>query len=385
MGKCKRQGIDRAGIYSHALSKLVKHNVVYGLFGYRWVCCHYLLISAWNSALKILVTGAAGFIGFHLTKRLLDDGHVVVGLDVMNDYYDVALKQARLAEISAHNQFVFVQTDLANRQAMDTLFAEGQFDCVVNLAAQAGVRYSLENPHSYIDSNITGFLHVLEGCRHHNVGQLIYASSSSVYGLDEAMPFAEGQTADHPLSLYGATKKANEVMAHSYSNLYGLPTTGLRFFTVYGPWSRPDMAMYLFTKAIFAGEPIKIFNNGELMRDFTYVDDIVEGIVRLVDKPAAADEAFDQTRPDTGTSKAPYRVFNIGNGKPVPLMDYITAIEEAIGSEAIKEFLPMQPGDARATNADTTRLDEWVGFQPNTSVKEGVAKFVAWYRNYHNV
>ena len=335
--------------------------------------------------MKILVTGAAGFIGFHLTKRLLNDGHVVVGLDVMNDYYDVALKQARLAQIRAHNQFAFTQTDLADRQAIEALFAEGQFDCVVNLAAQAGVRYSLENPHSYIDSNITGFLHVLEGCRHHNVGHLIYASSSSVYGLDEAMPFTEGQRADHPLSLYGATKKANEVMAHSYSNLYGLPTTGLRFFTVYGPWSRPDMAMYSFTKAIFAGEPIKIFNHGALMRDFTYIDDIVEGIVRLVDKPATPDEAFDQTSPDTGTSNAPYRVFNIGNGSPVPLMDYITAIEEAIGIEAVKEFLPMQPGDARATNADMTRLDDWVGFKPNTSVTEGVAKFVAWYRNYHNV
>ena len=335
--------------------------------------------------MKILVTGAAGFIGFHLTKRLLNDGHVVVGLDVMNDYYDVALKQARLAEIRAHNQFAFTRTDLADRQAMEALFAEGQFDCVVNLAAQAGVRYSLENPHSYIDSNITGFLHVLEGCRHHSVGHLIYASSSSVYGLDEAMPFTEGQTADHPLSLYGATKKSNEVMAHSYSNLYDLPTTGLRFFTVYGPWSRPDMAMYSFTKAIFAGEPIKIFNHGALMRDFTYIDDIVEGIVRLVDKPATPDEAFDQASPDAGTSNAPYRVFNIGNGSPVPLMDYITAIEQAIGIEAVKEFLPMQPGDARATNADMSRLDDWVGFKPNTSVTEGVAKFVAWYRKYHNV
>lgn len=335
--------------------------------------------------MKILVTGAAGFIGFHLTKRLLNDGHVVVGLDVMNDYYDVALKQARLAEIRAHNQFAFTRTDLADRQAMEALFAEGQFDCVVNLAAQAGVRYSLENPHSYIDSNITGFLHVLEGCRHHSVGHLIYASSSSVYGLDEAMPFTEGQTADHPLSLYGATKKSNEVMAHSYSNLYDLPTTGLRFFTVYGPWSRPDMAMYSFTKAIFAGEPIKIFNHGALIRDFTYIDDIVEGIVRLVDKPATPDEAFDQASPDAGTSNAPYRVFNIGNGSPVPLMDYITAIEEAIGIEAVKEFLPMQPGDARATNADMSRLDDWVGFKPNTSVTEGVAKFVAWYRKYHNV
>ena len=335
--------------------------------------------------LKILVTGAAGFIGYHLTKRLLAEGHVVIGLDVMNDYYEVSLKEARLAQITSDNQFHFIQADLADRHAIERLFAEEQFDCVINLAAQAGVRYSMENPHSYVDSNVTGFLHILEGCRHHDVGHLIYASSSSVYGLDEAMPFNEGQNADHPLALYGATKKANEMMAHSYSNLYGLPTTGLRFFTVYGPWMRPDMALFLFTKAIFKGEAIKVFNNGEMVRDFTYIDDIVEGIVRLVDKPATPDEAFDKHLPDSGKSMMPYRLFNIGNGNPVPLMDYINAIEEATGIEAIKEFLPMQPGDAKVTSADTSRLHEWVGFKPDTSVKDGVAQFVAWYRDYYNV
>ena len=335
--------------------------------------------------MKILVTGAAGFIGFHLVKRLLNDGHVVVGLDVMNDYYDVTLKQARLAEVTSHNQFQFVQTDLCDRSAMESLFDEMSFDVVVHLAAQAGVRYSLENPHSYIDSNITGFLHILEGCRHHQIGHLIYASSSSVYGLDEAMPFSEGQNADHQLSLYGATKKANEMMAHSYSNLYGLPTTGLRFFTVYGPWGRPDMALFKFVKAIFEERPIEVFNNGEMVRDFTYVDDIIEGMVRLLDKPASADDSFDARQPDSGTSRVPYRLFNIGNRQPVPLMAYITAIEEAIGTPAIKEFLPMQPGDALATNADTTRLKDWVGFQPSTSVQDGVAQFVKWYKDYYNV
>lgn len=334
--------------------------------------------------MKILVTGAAGFIGFHLVQRLLDEGHVVCGLDVMNDYYDVSLKQARLEQIASHNQFTFVQIDLADRAAMNDLFETGQFDCVVNLAAQAGVRYSIENPHSYIDSNITGFLHILEGCRHHKVGHLIYASSSSVYGLDEDMPFSEGQSTDHPLALYGATKKANEMMAHSYSNLYDLPTTGLRFFTVYGPWGRPDMALFLFTKAILDGQPIKLFNQGQMVRDFTFVHDIVEGITRLVDKPATANEDFDGASPDSGTSSKPYRLFNIGNSQPVPLMDYVSALEEALGIEAIKEFLPMQPGDVAATNADTSRLHEWVGFQPNTSVKDGVAQFVKWYRAYYD-
>ena len=334
--------------------------------------------------MKILVTGAAGFIGYHLSQRLLDEGHVVCGLDVMNDYYDVSLKQARLKQIVSHNQFTFEQIDLADRVAMNDLFERWQFDCVVNLAAQAGVRYSIENPHSYVDSNITGFLHVLEGCRHHHVGHLIYASSSSVYGLDEDMPFSEGQLTDHPLAIYGATKKANEMMAHSYSNLYDLPTTGLRFFTVYGPWGRPDMALFLFTKAILNGEPIQLFNHGQMVRDFTFVNDIVEGITRLVKKPATPNDDFDGSAPDSGTSSKPYRIFNIGNGQPVPLMDYVSALEEALGIEAIKEFLPMQSCDLKVTSADTSRLDEWVGFQPNTSVKEGVAQFVDWYRAYYD-
>ena len=335
--------------------------------------------------LKILVTGVAGFIGFFTAKRLLADGHHVVGLDSVNDYYDVSLKEARLAQIEQDDHYSFIRADLADRDKIEAVFEDRQFDCVINLAAQPGVRYSLENPHSYINSNITGFLHILEGCRHHKVGNLIYASSSSVYGLNAEMPFHETHSADHPLALYGATKKANEMMAHSYSNLYGLPTTGLRFFTVYGPWGRPDMALHTFTKAIFENKPIQIYNNGEMVRDFTYVDDIVEGIVRLIDKPAMADADFDEKRPNSSTSNVPYRVFNIGNSTPVPLMDYVHAIEEASGREAIKEFLPLQPGDALATNADTSRLDAWVGFKPNTPVKEGVRKFVEWYRDYYNV
>ena len=335
--------------------------------------------------MKILVTGVAGFIGFHLTKALLLQGHVVVGIDNINDYYDVRLKQARLALIESDNQFQFIKADLSDRAIIEQIFEEGQFDAVINLAAQAGVRYSIENPHSYIDSNVTGFLHILEGCRHHKIGHLIYASSSSVYGLDEAMPFQESQSADHPLALYGATKKANEMMAHSYSHLYGLPTTGLRFFTVYGPWGRPDMALFLFTKAIFDGKPINVFNHGKMVRDFTYIDDIVEGIVRLVDKPAVSNDDFNPLSPDSGSSPAPYRLFNIGNSQPVALMDYISALEKAIGREAKKNFLPMQAGDAKVTNADTTRLEEWVGFAPSTSVEDGVARFVAWYREFYNV
>ena len=340
--------------------------------------------------MKILVTGAAGFIGAHVASRLIADGHVVIGIDNLNDYYDVNLKKARLAKLVSaqpdmNNQFQFHECDLADRQAIDTLFAQSSFDCVINLAAQAGVRYSIENPHSYIDSNVTGFLHILEGCRHHQVGHLIYASSSSVYGLDEAMPFSEGQSTDHPLALYGATKKANEMMAHSYSNLYGLPTTGLRFFTVYGPWGRPDMAYFSFAKAIIEKTPIQIFNHGKLMRDFTYIDDIVEGIVRLVDKPATACVDFDTAAPDSGLSNVPYRLFNIGNNEPVKLMDFISTIEEAVGQEAVKDYLPMQAGDVMATYADTARLDEWVGFKPYTPLKEGIGKFIAWYKDYYSV
>ena len=335
--------------------------------------------------MKILVTGAAGFIGAQVASRLMADGHVVVGLDNLNDYYDVGLKKARLENLVSDNQFQFQECDLADRIAIEKLFADSGFDCVINLAAQAGVRYSIDNPHSYIDSNVTGFLHILEGCRHHKVGHLIYASSSSVYGLDEAMPFSEAQSTDHPMALYGATKKANEMMAHSYANLYGLPTTGLRFFTVYGPWGRPDMAYFSFVKAIIEKTPIKIFNHGQLMRDFTYIDDIVEAIVRLVDKPATADHAFDKKAPDSGLSNVPYRLFNIGNNEPVKLMDFITVIEDAVGQEAVKDFLPMQPGDVMATYADTSRLEEWVGFKPYTPLTTGIAKFVAWYKDYYGV
>ena len=333
--------------------------------------------------MKILVTGAAGFIGAQVASRLMADGHVVVGLDNLNDYYDVGLKQARLDNLVSDNQFQFHECDLADRLVIEKLFADSGFDCVINLAAQAGVRYSIENPHSYIDSNVTGFLHILEGCRHHQIGHLIYASSSSVYGLDEAMPFTENQSTDHPMALYGATKKANEMMAHSYANLYGLPTTGLRFFTVYGPWGRPDMAYFSFAKAIFEQTPIQIFNHGQLMRDFTYIDDIVEGVVQTAYHPARPDPDFDPRHPDSGTSSAPWRIFNIGNGQPVQLMDYITALETALGIEAKKNFMPIQPGDVPATWADTSRLDSWVGFKPDTPVTEGVARFVDWYRTYY--
>ena len=338
--------------------------------------------------MKLLVTGAAGFIGYHLCRRLLADGHVVIGLDNLNDYYDVALKQARLAQldhsIGSSNQFTFIKADLAQRDAIEGVFDQHEFDCVINLAAQAGVRYSIENPHSYVDSNVTGFLHILEGCRHQKIGHLIYASSSSVYGLDEAMPFSEGQTTDHPMALYGATKKANEMMAHSYSNLYDLPTTGLRFFTVYGPWGRPDMAYFSFVKDIIEGRPIKIFNEGALMRDFTYIDDIIEAITRLLAKSASPADAFDKAAPDTGTSNKPYRLFNIGNHEPVKLMDFITTIEQAVGKQAVKEFLPMQDGDVYATFADTSRLKDWVGFQPYTPLTDGIGKFVKWYKDYYN-
>ena len=329
--------------------------------------------------MRILVTGVAGFIGMHVAMRLLADGHEVIGLDNINDYYDVRLKQARLAHIGSPNQFHFHKLDLADRDGITNLFSETRPEIVINLAAQAGVRYSLENPHSYIDSNLVGFTNILEACRHFEVGHLVYASSSSVYGLNEEMPFHEGQNTDHPLALYGATKKANELLAHSYSHLFNLPTTGLRFFTVYGPWGRPDMALFKFTDAILSGQPIDIYNHGHMTRDFTYIDDIVEGVVRLAMRPAQSDAKFEALNPDAGRSSAPWLIFNIGNGQPTPLLDYITALEQALGIEARKNFLEMQPGDVVATAADTQRLNDWVGFKPDTSVQAGVEKFVDWY------
>ncbi|MFT5484281.1 MAG: UDP-glucuronate 4-epimerase [Halieaceae bacterium] len=329
--------------------------------------------------MHILVTGAAGFIGFHVSKKLLDRGDTVVGLDNLSDYYDVGLKDARLAQIMSHTGFNFVKADLQDRFAIEALFHQHKFDVVINLAAQAGVRYSLENPRAYIDSNIVGFTNILECCRHHKIGHLVYASSSSVYGMNSAMPFSVHDNVDHPMSLYAATKKSNELMAHTYSHLYNIPTTGLRFFTVYGPWSRPDMAPTLFTKAILAGEPIKVFNNGKMQRDFTYIDDIVEGVVRVTDKPATPNPAWDGTAPDPATSSAPYRLFNIGNSNPVLLTDFISAIEKALGKTAIKELLPMQPGDVVATYANIEDLIEAVDYKPNTVLQDGVNNFVAWY------
>ena len=333
--------------------------------------------------MKILLTGAAGFIGMHTSLRLLSRGDTVVGVDNLNDYYDVTLKQARLARLSSHANFHFHKLDVANRDGIAALFAAEKPERVIHLAAQAGVRYSLTNPHAYIDSNIQGFTNILEGCRHNAVQHLAYASSSSVYGGNTAMPFSEHHNIDHPISLYAASKKANELMAHTYSHLYQLPCTGLRFFTVYGPWGRPDMALFLFTKAILAGEPIDIFNHGNMVRDFTFVDDIVEGLIRVLDKPATPNPAFNAANPDPATSSAPYRVFNIGNNQPTPLMDYIAALEGALGITAVKNYLPMQPGDVPATSANTDELNAWVGFKPNTAVKDGVARFVDWYRGYY--
>jgi len=333
--------------------------------------------------MKILVTGAAGFIGFHLCRRLLARGDEVVGLDNLNDYYDVRLKRDRLAQLTAHDRFRFVEMDLADRPGMADLFAREGFRRVVNLAAQAGVRYSLENPHAYVDANLVGFVNVLEGCRHNGVEHLVFASSSSVYGANTTMPFSIHHNVDHPVSLYAATKKANELMAHTYSHLYGLPCTGLRFFTVYGPWGRPDMALFLFTRAILAGEPIKVFNHGKMRRDFTYIDDIVEGVVRIVDRVAEPDPDWSGERPDPGTSYAPYRNYNIGNNNPVELMHLIATLEQALGREARKEFLPLQPGDVPATCADVDDLARDVGFRPDTPIEVGVQKFVDWYREYY--
>jgi UDP-glucuronate 4-epimerase len=334
--------------------------------------------------MKILVTGAAGFIGFHTSKKLLDRGDEVVGLDNFNDYYDVSLKEGRTEILDAYDNFKMVRMDLADRSGIESLFATEKFEKVINLAAQAGVRYSIENPHAYIDSNIVGFVNILEGCRHNDVKHLTYASSSSVYGANTTMPFSIHQNVDHPLALYGATKKANELFAHTYSNLYNLPTTGLRFFTVYGPYGRPDMALFLFTKNILEGKPIDVFNYGKHRRDFTYIDDIVEGVVRTMDHTAESNSEWDAATPDPGTSKAPYRLYNIGNQQPVELMDYIGAVEKALGKKAEKNLLPLQPGDVPDTWADTTDLANDVGYQPATPVDVGVKNFVDWYLEFYN-
>ena len=333
--------------------------------------------------MKILVTGAAGFIGMHTSLRLLERGDEVVGLDNLNDYYDVSLKEARLALLTPHPNFRFVKLDVADRPAMERLFAEEGFERVIHLAAQAGVRYSLKNPHAYIEANIVGFMNILEGCRHGSVQHLVYASSSSVYGGNTRMPFSEHDNVDHPVSMYAATKKANELMAHTYSHLYGLPTTGLRFFTVYGPWGRPDMALFLFTKAILEGRPIDVFNYGKMKRDFTYIDDIVEGVIRTTDKLAAPDPAFDPMNPDPATSSAPYRVYNIGNHNPVDLMEFISALEEALGKKAQKNFLPMQNGDVPATYADCDALWQETAFRPATPIHIGVRQFATWYQSFY--
>ena len=335
--------------------------------------------------MRVLLTGAAGFIGMTTALRLLSRGDEVVGVDNLNSYYEVQLKLDRLQRLQSHPGFRFVRIDVADRAAMERLFADHTCDCVVHLAAQAGVRYSLENPHAYIDSNIVGFMNVLEGCRHNAVKHLVYASSSSVYGGNTRMPFSEHDGVDHPVSLYAATKKANELMAHTYSHLFGLPTTGLRFFTVYGPWGRPDMALFLFTKAILEGRPINVFNHGQMRRDFTYIDDIVEGVVRVIDRPAASNPGYRSDAPDPATSNAPYRVFNIGNQDPVPLLEFIVGIEAALGMRAEMRMLPLQDGDVPATYADATALREWVDFGPETPTRTGIARFVSWYRDYYKV
>ncbi|WP_415897567.1 NAD-dependent epimerase [Neptuniibacter sp. QD72_48] len=331
--------------------------------------------------MKFLVTGAAGFIGFYTVARLCEAGHQVVGLDNLNDYYDVGLKHARLKELAPYEDFRFLELDLADREGMEKLFKEEKFDRVIHLAAQAGVRYSLENPFAYVDSNLVGMMTILEGCRQNNVEHLVYASSSSVYGMNTKMPFSTVDGVDHPVSLYAATKKSNELMAHSYSHLYDIPTTGLRFFTVYGPWGRPDMAPFLFTDAILNDRPIKVFNHGKMRRDFTYIDDIVEGVIRIQDVVPSRDNERQMDNPSS--SKAPYRVFNIGNNEPIELMEFIQAIESAAGKEAVKEYLPMQPGDVPATYADVSDLEKTVGFKPSTSIQDGMNKFVDWYKGYY--
>lgn len=332
---------------------------------------------------KILVTGAAGFIGFHLSKRLAERGDEVVGLDNLNDYYDINLKLARIRQMAMQRNFKPVRIDLADREEMKRLFAEERFDAAVNMAAQAGVRYSLVNPFPYADSNLTGFLNVLEGCRQTGVKHLVFASSSSVYGANTAMPFSAHHNVDHPVSLYAATKKANELMAHAYASLYGLPCTGLRLFTVYGPWGRPDMAYFLFTKAISEGRPIDVFNHGKMLRDFTYIDDIIAAVVRVIDRIPAPDPSWSGDRPDSATSYAPYRLYNIGNNDPVELLRFIEIIEDCVGKKAVKNFLPMQPGDMPATYADVEDLMRDAGFKPSTPLEEGLRKFVEWYNSYY--
>ena len=333
--------------------------------------------------MNILVTGAAGFIGFHLSQRLLARGDTVIGFDNLNDYYDVNLKQARLKLLQESPGFSFIKGDLADRPAVEALFAANRFDRVVNLAAQAGVRYSIENPHAYIDANLVGFTNILEGVRHHKVPHLTYASSSSVYGANTRMPFSIHHNVDHPVSLYAATKKANELMAHTYSHLYGIPVTGLRFFTVYGPWGRPDMALFLFTKAILAGKPIDVYNHGQMKRDFTYVDDIVEGVIRVTDRIPTGNPDWSGDSPDPGTSRSPYRLYNIGNSQPVSLLTFIETLEKKLGKTAQKNFLPLQPGDVPATYADVTDLTNDVGFAPSTPLDVGTERFVTWYRAFY--
>ncbi len=338
-----------------------------------------------STSRTILVTGSAGFIGFHVAKRLLERGDRVLGLDNVNDYYDVRLKEARLSHLRAFDRFQFLKLDLADREGMRALFAVHPMHRVVHLAAQAGVRYSLVNPHAYTDSNIEGFLNILEGCRHAKVEHLVYASSSSVYGGNTRMPFSVHDNVDHPVSLYAASKKANELMAHCYAHLYRLPCTGLRFFTVYGPWGRPDMALFIFTKAILEGRPIEVFNHGKMQRDFTYIDDIVEGVIRTLDHPAEPDPAWSGDAPDPGTSAAPARIYNIGNHQPVELLRFIDVLEQALGKKAEKQLLPLQPGDVPATYADIDDLARDVGFKPATPIEEGIPRFVKWYREFYNV
>ncbi|MEQ8939173.1 MAG: NAD-dependent epimerase [Gammaproteobacteria bacterium] len=335
--------------------------------------------------MRILLTGAAGFIGSRVTRLLLDRGDTVVGIDNLNDYYDVALKQARLKTIESHANFVFHKIDITHRDVIERLCLQEKFERVIHLAAQAGVRYSLENPYAYIDANINGFINILEACRHNNVEHLVYASSSSVYGANTEMPFSIHHNVDHPLSLYGATKKANELMAHTYSQLYQLPTTGLRFFTVYGPWGRPDMSLFLFTRNIIEGKPIDVFNNGEHSRDFTYIDDIANGVVGVLDKIASPNNEWTGSKPDPATSAAPYRLYNIGNNNPVRLMDYIHILEDKLGKKAELNMLPMQPGDVPATYADVSDLEREIGYRPQTSIDVGIENFVSWYRSFYKV